>query len=137
MSTFNALGSAMYAKLTGATALTTNLTHGTAVYHMQAPDATPFPFVVYSLQAGGPLNITPSDMRDMIYYVRGYAKNSLTAGTIDAEISNLLHHGTLSVSGYTTYRIDRETDVYLIDNLPSGERVYTAGATYRVSIDIA
>ena len=135
MSVYNVLNAAIYSKLTGGTALTAILSGGTAsIYGKQATDGAALPYVVFSPVAGGPLNICPADMRDMVYFVRGYSLSDAGAGSIDAQISSLLHGGSLSVSGYTNYNIVREQDFSMIENLPSGQKVYMAGANYRISL---
>jgi len=103
---------------------------------MQPPDAATLDYVVFSVQAGGPLNITPSDLREQIYYVRGYSDTSaLRAGSIDTQISALLHHGTLNVTGYTVMSINRESDFQFVENLPNSDKVYCSGGFYRISLD--
>ena len=135
MSVNNLIGSALYSKLTAGTALTALLSGTSAVYRNLAPDHATLPYVVFSLSAGGPLNRTPSDSREQVYFVRAYASGANTAGRIDGEVSSLLHHGSISVSGYTNYLIDRETDFELVETPESGDKVYMAGAYYRISID--
>jgi hypothetical protein len=136
MSVSNLIAGALYSKLTTGTALTALLAGTTSVYNLQAPDGATFDYVVFSLQAGGPSNITPSDLREEVYYIRAYSDTSAgKAGSIDAQISALLHHGTISVSGYTTWAINRESDYQLIENPPSGKPIYTAGGSYRIYLD--
>lgn len=131
MSVSNAIGSALYSKLTQGTPLAC----GTAVFRGQGTAGAPLPYAVFSLQAGGPLNQTPGDLRDEVYFVRAYGTSMAQAGTIDGQISGLLHHGTLSVAGYTNYYTARETDLELVENPPDGKPVYMAGALYRISLD--
>lgn len=136
MSVINAMASAIYTKLKAGTALTALLPGSTSIYHMQAPDNPTFPYVVYSLQAGGPLNQTPSDMRDEIFFIRGYSKvSALSAGSIDTQISSLLHHGSISVTGYTNFVINREQDFANIENTPADDKIFMAGAFYRFRLD--
>lgn len=130
---FGAMGTALYGKLAGSSALTTAL-GGTAIYVDQAPDGAVLPYVVYSHAAGGPENITPRDMRTHLWFIRVYADQRGSANIYDGLISNLLHKGSLSVSGWTTFWLAREEDFSLIDNLPNGNKVYMAGATYRVRL---
>jgi hypothetical protein len=139
MSTANAISSALYAKLAGSTTVT-NLLAGTAsVYRTKGPENCARPFVVYSLYAGGPLNINPSDMRDMVYFVRAYVSAGDTAGavagSIDAACSALLHGGTLTVNGYTCYKVQRELDQELVETPADGEEVHMCGGLYRISLD--
>ena len=135
MSVANAMGSALYSKLTGGTALVALLANGTAIYRTQAPDQSPLPYVVFSVYSGGPLNITGSDMREEVYFVRGYASLPAVAGSIDLQISALLHKGTVSVSGYNNYLSVREMDLELVENPPNGEKVFMSGGLYRISLD--
>lgn len=135
MSVLAAVKTGIYTALTSGTALTAQLSGTTAIYWEQAPDHESLPYVVYSQVAGGPLNITPSDIREAIYYIRGYAYSDDTAANIDNAISNILHGHTLSIAGYTNYRTQREEDITTLDIEPSGERVYSAGAYYRISLD--
>src|SRR5512139_149109 len=135
MSVTNALNTAIYTKLTGATALTSLLSGTASIYYLQAPDHGTLPYCVWNYMAGGPVNDYPHDSRDEIVFVRGYATIAALAGTIDAQISTLLHRGTLTVSGYTNWWIARETETALIENAPDGTRVYMAGAQYRVRLD--
>ena len=135
MSIQNALNSAIYTKLTGGTALTALLSSATAVYYAQAYDHAALPYVVWSYQGGGPTNDYPHDSRDEYLFVRGYSTSPAHAGTIDAAISNLLHRGTLSVTGYTNWWISRDADLSLVENAPDGSKVWMAGATYKIRLD--
>jgi hypothetical protein len=136
MSTYNALGSAIYSKLTGGTALTALLSGTGAVYLDQAPDNGTLPYVIYNLMAGGPSNIYPHDLRSLVYQVRGYSGTQLAAGNIDKQCSLLLHKQALTVTGYTNIWTVRETDIVLNENTPSGEIIYSAGALYRINLDV-
>lgn len=133
MDIFGAMGTAIYSKLAAGTALTSAL-GGTAIYADQAPDNTSLPYVVFNHMAGGPENITPRDYRTHLWFVRAYAATRGNANIYDGHVSDLLHKGTLSVSGWTTFWLVREEDFSLIENLPNGNKVYMAGATYRVRL---
>jgi len=135
MSTNNAIGSALWTKLAGDSTLTAMLAGTASVYRTRAPEGAALPYVVYSQYAGGPLNIVASDLRDMIYFVRGYGTTMNQAGSIDARVSVDLHRGTLAVSGYTTYWLARESDLELEEELPNGQAVFMSGGLYRISLD--
>lgn len=135
MSVLNVLNASIYSTLTGGTALTALLSSGTAVYSQQAPAGAVLPYVVFSLQAGGPVNMTKSDMRDEIMFVRGYATGQAVAGSMDAQISALLHKKSLTVTGFTNFWTARETDLQLVEQTPAGEQVFMAGALYRIRLD--
>jgi hypothetical protein len=137
MSVINVLNTAIYTKLAGGTVLTALLTNGTAsIFYQQAKDNAVPPYVVWNHMAGGPTNDYPHDSRDQIVFVRGYSTVPALAGTIDAQISTLLHRGTLAVSGYTNWWLARETETALIENAPDGTKVYMAGAQYRIKLDV-
>jgi hypothetical protein len=136
MSTWNALSTALYSTLTGGTALTALLSGTAAVYNTQAPDGAATPYVVFSLQGGGPLNITPSDVREEVVFIRAYSKTSMAnASNIDAQINSLIHKQTLTVSGYTNYFTVREQDFAISEPQENGIKMYMAGANYRLSLD--
>jgi hypothetical protein len=130
----NVLDSALNSRLQGGTALTVLLSGTTAIYKEQAPDNTTLPYVVFSFQGGGDMNITPSRMKDMLIYVRGYASSMALAGSIDTQIDTLLHNSVLTVSGWSNIWAARETDVERVEETPGGD-VYTSGAVYRFILD--
>ncbi len=131
----NALNAGIYTVLTGGTALT-NLLGGTAIYYEQAPDNTAYPYVVFSIQGGGDLNLSPSRMKDMLYFVRGYSKVSpAMAGSIDAQLDALLHNKTITVTGWSNYNTQRETDIENTEVDNANQTIYMAGGVYRISID--
>lgn len=130
----NALDSSIYSRLNGGTALTTMLSGTTAIYKEQAPDNTTLPYVVFSNQGGGDMNETPSRMKNLLIYVRGYASSMSLAGSIDTAIDALLHNNVLTVSGWSDIWASRETDVERTDEAPGGY-VYSSGAVYRFILD--
>lgn len=134
MSVFNALHTGIYNKLTGGTALTALLAGTASIYYQQAPDGAILPYVVFNSQGGGPDNTNASDMRDMVYHVRGYANSPALAGSVDAQISSLLHRGSVTVSGYTNFWLVRETDTSLVENPPDQEKIHMAGGIYRIRL---
>lgn len=135
MSVSNAIGSAIYTKLSNSAGVTSLLSGTTAIYRQQAPDAEAMPYVVFGLMGGGPLNITPSDLRDELVYVRGYAATPLAAGSIDAAISAVMHQGTLAISGYSVLWVVRETDREAVETLANNQKAYVQGGYYRISLD--
>lgn len=141
MSVLNAMGSAIFGKLSAGTALTTLLPGSASIYRIQAPMAngtiaTSFPFVIFSVNSGGPRNETPSDRRDEVVWIRAYSKlGPGQAGSIDAAISGLLHNQPVTVTGYTTMHVQRELDAEFVDNLPNTEPVWMCGGMYRFMLD--
>jgi hypothetical protein len=129
---FGAMGTALYSRLAGGTALIAAL-GGTAIYQDQAPDGASPPYVVYSHQAGNAETFAPGDRRNDLWFVRGYAATRPAANIIDGHASDLLQAG-LSVTGWSNFWLARETQLALVENLPNGERRYMAGAFYRVRL---
>lgn len=130
---FGAMGTAIYGKLSGGTALTTAL-GGTTIYSEQAPDGASLPYVVFSHQGGGPENITHGGLRNDIWFVRAYAASRAQANALDGLMEDLLSGKTLTVTGFTNFCTFREQDLQMVENPPSGARVYMAGAMYRVRL---
>ncbi|MBU1234998.1 MAG: DUF3168 domain-containing protein [Proteobacteria bacterium] len=132
----NEVNQAIYTKLQAGTALTALLPGTTSIYHMQPPDNTSMPYVIFNLQGGGDENTTPSRMKSYLYFIRGYSGvSAASAGSIDTQVDALLHSGTISVSGYTNFWLHREMDFEQVENLPNGEKAYMSGAFYRVRLD--
>ena len=135
MSVYNALGSAIYSRLTGGTALIAAL-GGTAIYRTVAPDTAGYPRVVFSHVTGGPDNITTSDNRTQIVQIMSWSDNQSEAGSIDALVSTLLHRYSLSVTGYTVWWCARETEYSLVEIPPNADPIFGVGADYRIRLDL-
>lgn len=136
MSTKNVLNAALYTRLSGGTVLTAMLAAGSSsIYYLFAPEDASLPYVVFSHTSGGPSNDTPSDDRDQLVFVRGYASTSALAGSIDSACSTLLHRQALSVSGYSNYWTSREQEFETVEHLPNKSPVYMNGADYRIRLD--
>jgi hypothetical protein len=134
MSIQNALNTAIYTKLSAGTALTT-LLGGTLIYYGQAPDGASLPYVVWSYSTSERENITSREMENALVYVRGYAASPAIAGSIDTQISALLHKQTLTVSGWTNFWTARETAVHLPEVDDAQVTTWTSGAYYRIRLD--
>ena len=132
----NEVNQAIFQKLQAGTALTALLAGTTSIYHLQPPDNTAMPYVIFNLQGGGDENQTPSRMKNLVYFIRGYSSASAAAaGSIDAQVDSLFHGGTIGVSGWNPFWLNREVDLENIENLPSGEKAYMAGGMYRLRMD--
>ena len=125
----------LYSKLTGDTALVALLSAGTPVYQLQAPPGTDRPYVTFFHAGGGPDNVTPSDLRSMVYAVKGVANTLNAAANIDARIDTLLHNQSITVAGYTNIWLAREDEVQTAEAAPDGNPIYHYGAYYRIRID--
>jgi len=130
---FGAMGTALYSTLSGGTALISEL-GGTAIYSEQAPDNATLPYVVFNHQGGGLENIVHDNLRNDIWFVRGYAATRAQANRIDGNCQDLLHKKKLTITGYTNFWTVREDDVSLVETPPDEQRVYMAGGFYRIRI---
>ena len=129
----NSINSSIYLTLQSGTALTSLLAGTNSIYKDIAPDNATYPYIVFNQQGGGEENLTPNRSVNLVYYIRGYTKvNTAAAGNIDAQIDNLLHGKTLSISGRSNYWTAREGEIENTEVLSNGERVYSAGALYRI-----
>ena len=130
---FGAMGTALYNALSGGTALITEL-GGTLIYQDHAPDGQARPYVIFNHQGGGPDLLNSHDMRNNLWYVRGYADTRAKAVAIDKQVDALLDKQTLSVSGYTNFWTVREEDMSTAEVQPDKTRIYSNGGFYRIRL---
>lgn len=130
MSIQNALNTAIFSRLAG-----TVTAAGSAVYFLQAPDNKARPYIVFDYTSDLDENETPNRTKNTVVFVRAYADTPGQAGTIDAQIDTLLHMQALTVTGYTNFWIAREMGQQNIENAPAGNKIYMAGAEYRIRND--
>lgn len=133
-SSYSIIAPAIYSTLTGGTALISAL-GGTFIYSDGAPEAQALPYVVYSYQAGGPDNLTPSDSRSCLVYIRAYAASRQAAENIAGLIFDRLNKSTLTLTGYTNYWTACESEIALVEHDPAGVPTYVAGGMYRIKFD--
>ena len=133
----NAVEAAIYTTLSAGTALTSLLAAGSAsLHHLEAPEGTEYPYVVWSHQGGGDENLSPHRTKNIIRFIRAYSETSAAeAGTIDAAIDTLLHMTPLTISGWADLWLARETDVELVEDEPSGRQIFMQGGMYRLLIE--
>ena len=130
----NALEIGLYSKLNVA-AITDEL-GGAYIYNQIAPQGQARPYVVFALSGGGHENISPSELVNAVYLVKGVSETSARhAGDIDGLIKTALHGQTLIVSGYTNFRTQREEEFKFAEILADGTEVHHAGAYYRIRLD--
>lgn len=130
MSIQNALNAALYTRLAG-----TVTAAGSAVYYQQAPDGAARPYIVFDYTAELDENETSNRTKNVVAFIRAFADAPAQAGTIDAQIDSLLHMQALTVTGYTNFWIARDSGYDNIENAPAGNKVYSAGAEYRIRLD--
>jgi hypothetical protein len=132
----NVLDAAIYTTLQGGTALTSQLSGTTAIYHLQAPDNASLPYVVFSQSSGGDENMTPHRTKDVYYFVRAYsATSAANAGSIFAAADARLHLVSMTVSGWTNFWTAQQQDIESVHMDGSGRAVYASGGIYRIRMD--
>lgn len=132
----NEVDTALYSTLTGGTALTSLLATSSSVYHIRAPNVTTFPYVVFSIQGGGPENIAPSELHNYVYFIRAYSATSATAASnIHTEIRKLLHHKQITISGFTNFWTALETELETAEENPDKTPIFMSGGLYRIRFD--
>ena len=131
----NKIATGLYSKLSGDATLTALLADNTSIYATLAPKDAEYPFIVFSLQYGGPENITPSDLQDHLYFIRAYAETAKDAGTIHERIAALLHHGDFTVAGYTLVWSALDEEYEDEETTDAGNTVFMRGGSYRFRLD--
>lgn len=129
-----ALETGLYNILSADTALAGEL-GGTFIYNKQPPQTPADKYVIFQWQGGGDENQSPHRTRNVIYTVRGVARTQADAATIDGLIDDLLHHQTLTVSGWTNFWTARESDVNFVEQDEGEVNRYHVGGLYRIRLD--
>lgn len=130
MSIQGALDAALFTAIGG-----TNTNAGTAVFIEIAPDNQPLPYVVWSYINEGDVNDTPHILKDCPIFIRAYATTASAAKTIDAQINNILHRKTLTITGWTNILTRRENGHGLVETDAAGKKTWMRGADYRILAD--
>lgn len=131
----NEVETALYGALTSESSVTDLLAGTASVYNQQAPDDAAYPLIIFNQQSGRDENTDPTRSRDLLYMVKGVSMTNLkAAGSIDAAVDALLHDSTLSVSGWTTFWLTRETDINFTETTAEGATYYHRGGVYRLRI---
>jgi hypothetical protein len=103
------------------------------IYDTQAVDGAALPYLTFSHQGGGPDNICPVTLENDLWYVRAYSSSSQkNASEIFEQADLLLNKKQLSITGYTVFWCQRETNIRLVENLPNGGKVWSCGGMYRI-----
>ncbi len=138
MSAFNAVASAVYAKLASGTALTALLSGGSAsIYSLEAPFDAAYDYVIFNVQSGAEANDSAHRVKDVSLQVRAWSTSQARAGTLDSLCDALLHGGSLSVTGWVTLWQVRSTDIELVEYDEASRPIYTRGGLYDLKIEKA
>lgn len=126
----NAIEIGLYSTLTTAF-------EGTGVYDPVAPPGQSRPYIIFTHTGGGHENITPSDLQNHVYLVKGVADGKKVAGEIHDLILAALHNQTLTVAAgaYINFWMAAEEEVRMVEVLDDGRTVFHCGAYYRIRID--
>ena len=131
----NEINAAIYSTLSGGTALTALLAGTTSIYHGAAPRGTSFDYIIFNQQGGGDENSTPTRAKNLLYQVQAVSATSARqAGLIDAQVDELLHGQTLTVSGWSNYWTMREQDIEYTETTGDGQNIWHVGGLYRIRL---
>lgn len=134
-----AIRRAIYGKLAGDSTLTNQLAtaptgYSKSIYYEQAPEGAPFPYVIFSKQAGTPsYALKARNFDNDIWLVKAVDRNN-TADPVDniaSRLDALLTDGTLSISGRTQKYLRRESDVEYSE-ITDGVLYRHAGSNFRL-----
>lgn len=131
----NVFEAALRARLVGFAPLTALLASAQSVFNSVTSETAALPYVVFSLNAGGPLNQSPRRSESLVYLVKGVTRTGIkNAGEIDDQIDAALHNQTLAVTGWSNYWLVRETRVRLDELDAGGKPIFHAGGLYRARL---
>lgn len=126
------LNDGLFDHLAAGTALIAAL-GGTAIYRDVIPLAAALPAVVYSVNAGGDTNDTPTRNLDVRYLVKAVAIDSRDAETLADLIDDRLHEASVALDApWTAYRCQRTQIVSYMEQEPDGEQYFHHGGLYRI-----
>ena len=129
------LDEALYAKLTGASSVTSLLESATAVYGYIAPQNAGHPFVIFRDLDDAPVwRLNGKAYEAHLYEIRAVTEgNSFAiAADIDAAIESLLNDGTLTVDGHGLMYIRKESGLPPFPEVAEGQRYNHKGSLYRI-----
>ena len=135
----NACWTALYSRLAGGTALTSQV-GGTAsprIYHDVAPEKDTLPYVIFSWAGGGMTPTSPHVDGDGVIYVRAYSSvDDSEAGRIRDAVFGLLDRQPLTVTGWSNYWLACEApNIEFEQPDASGKSIWSSGDHYRLKID--
>lgn len=108
----------------------------TGIYRHQAPQGSVEPYVVFQQQAGtDSYNFRARDARSLVYLIKAVdiGPSGLRAGQAAERIDALLTDYGLSITGFKTLRVRRESDVEYTE-IDNGKTYQHIGALFRVDI---
>jgi len=134
----DAIETALYTKLTGASGLTSLLAGTASVYAYLAPENDNPPYVVYSNQSNVPAyTLSGTAFENALYLVKGVTAGPGMgqAGSVAKQIDLALNDQALTITGYTHMLCRRESTVRYTEVDPGGQRWNHAGFLFRIQAD--
>lgn len=133
----NEFDAALRARLLGFAALTALLATSQSVFNRVTSETAALPYVVFSLNAGGPVNRSPHRSETLVYLVKGLAKDDAArADDIDAQIDAALHDQPLAVVGWENYWLARESRIRFEEPAAGGKLIFHSGGLYRARLAV-
>jgi hypothetical protein len=132
----NPIREALYVKLTGSGAITSQLSSADAIYHGQAPTGAKYPYVIFHKQAGTKTHAFGSTaFKKEVWLVKAVDRNTTSnlAEAISEACDAVLDGGSLNVLGKALADLRHVGDVDYLEN--SGDQQFRHhGAQYRVTV---
>lgn len=134
----NAIEAALYARLTGGTALAALLSAGTAsIYNAIVPPGKTLPHLVFYQITGFDHYTSGNRDLDTRYQIRASTRSGMAeAGSISDAVQTLLDANPLNLAsvGWTNIWLRRVQTVRYAERDGAGSYIYHAGATYKIWI---
>lgn len=131
-----AAGSALYAKLSGATAITSYVgTSPARIWDSLAPSETERPYIVFYLASGQMPNVVPRDTINWVFRIEAVGDTRANAQAVADAVFDTLHESSLTIPGWTNYWLvhERLTTMPDFENITErGEQRWRYIADYRV-----
>lgn len=128
------LRAAIYAKLNGASSVTSLLASSTAIYHAVAPPEADFPLIVFFQSSGIPsYSFQATNWENSLWTIKAVATadNADTVDDIAGAVETLLTRGSLTITGGTLFGMRRESDLQYVE-VEDGQQIRHSGATFRI-----
>jgi len=99
----------------------------------QAPQGVTLPYILFAAAGGGEENVTPRRSLEEPWMIYAVAETRAQAAAIDALIDGALTNQALTLTGWHTWKLNRETRFAPpVENI-SGKQVWRRGAYYRIA----
>ncbi len=133
----NLLETEIFELLTGDATLTGLLNNPESVYYGRGPEGVDPPYVVFQQLSSVPQYVlTKVAFENMIYLVKAVTlgPSSKLGGQIRDRFEELLQDAALSVAGYKTMKLRRESAIDYPESVPGGQEYRHRGSTFRVQL---